>query len=504
MAASVGFVSGGVVEVGNGGGWYGGSTINDVVEVVSDFSTFFLDIDECKEIVPSPCIGKCENLPGWYHCYCSKGSVGDGRRDGTGCRPSNTLWIALGKLPLLQETGNYSLNEIILFSRASHFFFPLWQNFNQYAGTSMSLLVLLIGSSWIYRMSMNRKLNKERQKFFNLNGGLYLLQLLSQQRGDVEKTRIFTAKDLKKATNNYNETTVLGHGAHGTVYNGVLPDKKEVAIKKPNISDQKQVREFINELVILSQINHDNVVKLLGCCLETKFPILVYEFIINGTLYDHIHERRGSSLLWESRLKIAVEAAQAVTYLHSLDIVHRDIKTTNILLENNYTAKVADFGASRLIPTDKPHVTTLGGTVGYIDPEYFRSNQLTKKSDVYSFGVVLAELLTGEEVISSERTTEDRNLAGYFVSWTNDDRLPRVVDKRLSKDIKIETFEKFAKLVKVCLNLKGEDRPTMEQVEIELKSLMSTIEKHPSEDAEASTKVSEDVRKQIVPSRTER
>ncbi|KAK2989777.1 hypothetical protein RJ640_029931 [Escallonia rubra] len=295
---------------------------------------------------------------------------------------------------------------------------------------------------------------------------------------------------------------VIGRGGQGTVYKGVLLDNKEVAIKKSIISDEKQVEQFINELVILSQINHDNVVKLLGCCLETKFPILVYEFITNGTLYDHIHERRGSSMSWERRLKIAVEAAQAVTYLHSSDIVHRDIKSTNILVDDNYTAKVADFGASRLIPLGKPHLSTrLEGTVGYIDPEYFQSNQLTKKSDVYSFGVVLAELLTGEEVISSERTIEDKNLARYVISWTND--VPRVVDKRLSKDGKIDMLKKFAMLVKDCLSVKGEDRPTMKQVAKELKSL-STIEKHPSIDTDASTRVSEGAHNQIVPSKTEK
>ncbi|KAK3043643.1 hypothetical protein RJ639_000059 [Escallonia herrerae] len=437
---------------------------------VIDFPRSFPDIDECETIKPCVPSGKCKNLPGSFRCYCKKGYMGDGKTRGTGCDPSNSLWIALG--------------------------------------TSMSLFVLLIGSSWVYWMLLKRKLIRKREKFFEQNGGKILREKLSQQRGEVETTRIFTTEDLKKATNNYNKSTVIGRGGQGTVYKGILPDNKEVAIKKSIISDEKQVEQFINEVVILSQINHDNVVKLLGCCLETPVPILVYEFITNGTLYDHISdERRGSALSWERRLKTAAEAAEAVAYLHSSTIkpiIHRDIKSTNILLDSNYTAKVADFGASRLIPLDKPHLSTrLEGTMGYIDPQYFQSNQLTEKSDVYSFGVVIAELLTGEEVTSTKRPAEDRNLAGYVVSWTNDDRLPRILDKRLSKDGKIEMLEKFAMLVKDCLSVKGEDRPTMKRVATELKSL-STIEKHPSRDTDASTRVSEDAHNQIVPSKTEK
>ncbi|KAK2973104.1 hypothetical protein RJ640_009756 [Escallonia rubra] len=428
---------------------------------------YLSDIDECETI--KPCSGNCKNLPGTFRCYCSKGYVGDGKKDGSGCRPSNSLWIALG--------------------------------------TSMSLLVLLIGSSWVYWMLLKRKLNRQREKFFDRNGGKILREKLSQQKGDAETTKIFTAKDLKKATNKYNKSRVIGRGGQGTVYKGVLPDNKEVAIKKSRIIDEKQVDQFVNEVAILSQINHDNVVKLLGCCLETEVPILVYEFISNGTLHDHIHERRGSSLSWEMRLKIAVEAAQAVAHLHSSaikPIIHRDIKSTNILLDSKYTAKVADFGASRLIPLGKHHLSTrLEGTIGYIDPEYFQSSKLTEKSDVYSFGVVLAELLTGEEVTSTERDFEDSILAGYFVSWMKDDQLLRILDKRLSKDGKIEMLKKFAMLVKDCLSVKGEDRPTMMQVAEGLKSL-STIEKHPSRDTDASTSVSKGAHNQNVPSKTEK
>ncbi|KAK4572644.1 hypothetical protein RGQ29_030889 [Quercus rubra] len=298
----------------------------------------------------------------------------------------------------------------------------------------------------------------------------------------VETTKIFTTEELKKATNNYDESRVLGQGGYGTVYKGVLSNNTMVATKKSKIGDQSQIAQFINETIVLTQINHRNVVKLFGCCLEIEVPLLVYEFITNGTLSNHIHDKSLSSLLsWEKRLKIATETAGALAYLHSsasMPIIHRDVKTTNILLDDNYTSKVADFGASRLVPLDQTQLNTLvQGTLGYLDPEYMQTSQLTEKSDVYSFGVVMAELLTGKKALSFDRPEIDRNLAISFVSAIKEDRLLQILEDHIVNEVNIGQLKEVANLAKRCLSLRGEDRPSMKEVAAELERLR-IMEKH--------------------------
>nr|GMD06231.1 wall-associated receptor kinase-like 1 [Ipomoea batatas] len=248
------------------------------------------------------------------------------------------------------------------------------------------------------------------------------------------------------------------------------------------VVDENQLEPFINEVVILSQINHRNVIKLLGCCLETEVPILVYEFIPNGTLLSLIHNNFGNELIplsWDIRLRIASEVASALAYLHSassIPIYHRDIKSSNILLDEKFQAKVSDFGTSRSISIDQTHLTTIvKGTFGYLDPEYFQSSQFTDKSDVYSFGAVLAELLTGQKPITFEvDDDEDRSLVTRFLLCMEENSLWEILDVEVSDQGKKEDVMAVAWLAQRCLNYNGKKRPTMKEVVAELDAIRAS------------------------------
>ncbi|KAJ8545187.1 hypothetical protein K7X08_017770 [Anisodus acutangulus] len=340
---------------------------------------------------------------------------------------------------------------------------------------SIGVLLLLFGSYLLYKTFKRRRNKRQKQMFFKLNGGLLLQQQLSSNEGTIDKAKLFTAKELEKATDHFNENRILGRGGQGTVYKGMLSDGKIVAVKKSKLVDENQLDQFINEVVILSQINHRNVVKLLGCCLETEVPLLVYEFIINGTLYSLIHnENNDFPFPWSTRLRIATEVAGALAYLHSatsVPIYHRDIKSSNILLDEKYRAKVSDFGTSRSIAIDQTHLTTgVQGTFGYLDPEYFQSSQFTEKSDVYSFGVVLAELLTGKKAISTT-TNEYRSLATNFLLATDKNRLDTIIHAEISQEGRKEDIMAAANIAYRCLNLNGKKRPTMKEVTTALEAI---------------------------------
>ncbi|XP_076890857.1 wall-associated receptor kinase-like 9 [Bidens hawaiensis] len=341
---------------------------------------------------------------------------------------------------------------------------------------SMGVLFLVIISYLLYKFIKKTKAKRQRKRFFKRNGGLLLKQQEETDSSLVGKTILFTSRELEKATDNFNENRILGRGGQGTVYKGMLVDGRIVAIKKSKIVDESQLEQFINEVVILSQVNHRNVVRLLGCCLETNVPLLVSEFIQNGTLYDRLHNQI-DELPFSSnmRLQIATEVAGALAYLHSatsFPIYHRDIKSTNILLDDKYRAKVSDFGTSRFVSIDQTHLTTLvKGTFGYLDPEYFQSSQFIEKSDVYSFGVVLVELLTGERPISLTRFGENRSLATHFMLAMEDGRVMSIFDATVIKEGTRNELLEIANLAMRCLNLNGKYRPTMKEVATELETM---------------------------------
>ncbi|XP_071715848.1 LEAF RUST 10 DISEASE-RESISTANCEUS RECEPTOR-LIKE PROTEIN KINASE-like 1.2 [Rutidosis leptorrhynchoides] len=280
---------------------------------------------------------------------------------------------------------------------------------------------------------------------------------------------VFSYSELEDATNHFDSAQELGNGGFGTVYYGKLRDGREVAVKRLYEHNYKRVQQFMNEVEILTRLRHKNLVSLYGCTSrKSRELLLVYEYIDNGTVADHLHGDRAqlSALTWQNRMKIAIETASALAYLHASDIIHRDVKTNNILLDNTFCVKVADFGLSRLLPNDMTHVSTAPqGTPGYVDPEYHQIYQLTDKSDVYSFGVVLIELISSMPAIDISRSREEISLANMAINRIQKCALDELIDPYLGSDEDTERMTKsVAELAFRCLQFDSETRPTMVEV----------------------------------------
>uniref|UniRef100_A0A0E0GEP6 Protein kinase domain-containing protein n=1 Tax=Oryza nivara TaxID=4536 RepID=A0A0E0GEP6_ORYNI len=411
-----------------------------------------IDINECLRQKEYGCYGDCTNMLGAYTCVCPPGTSGN-PTERNGCRPKDKFTLALKVV----------------------------------TGVSVGVFLSVFMCFWLYLGLQKRKLIRTKQKFFEQNGGVILQQQM-HSGGGAHGFRIFSTEELKRATNNFASDRVLGRGGHGVVYKGVLEDKTVVAIKKSKMMEEAETKEFAREMFILSQINHRNVVKLLGCCLEVEVPMLVYEFVSNGTLYHYIHGKEPKAdIPLDTRLRIAAESAEALSYMHSSaspPILHGDVKTANILLDDKFNTKVSDFGASKLAPTDEAEIATLvQGTCGYLDPEYLMTCQLTDKSDVYSFGVVMLELLTRKKALYLDGPEENRSLVSCFTTAMKVGRHQELLDSQVRNEMSAEMLEEITYLLMRCISMNGEERPTMKEVAERLE-MLRRYQQHPWVEAE--------------------
>jgi serine/threonine protein kinase len=298
-------------------------------------------------------------------------------------------------------------------------------------------------------MLQKRKLDE----LFEKNGGEVLK--------NVKGLTIFTKDGLRKITKDNEE--FIGKGSFGNVYKGTLPDKTVVAVKASIKVDEATKEEFIEEVEIQTQMIHKNILKLIGCCLEVDVPMLVYEFAANGSLQDILHGKKNQLLSLDSRLNIAIGSAEGLKYMHSNathSIRHGDVKPDNILLDENLTPKISDFGLSKLLKEEYTAKVVVG-CMGYIDPVFMKTGLLTQKSDVYSFGVVLLELITGKRYVYDQTcclTNEYRKV------YENEKSGQAMFDIDIATEENISTLEEMGKVAMDCLKEDIEDRPDMTEV----------------------------------------
>lgn len=350
---------------------------------------------------------------------------------------------------------------------------------------SLAIASLLVAFSYYcyIRNKVSRRLEKARKTVANEEKASSFANIqVATQKG----LQVFTFKQLHSATGGFGKSNIIGHGAFGSVYRGVLQNGRKVAIKLMDSAGKQGEEEFKVEVELLSRLRSPYLLLLIGYCSEGNHKLLVYEFMANGGLQEHLYPINGShnvssSLDWDTRLCIALEAAKGLEYLHehvSPPVIHRDFKSSNILLDRNFHAKVSDFGLAKL-GSDKVggHVSTrVLGTQGYVAPEYALTGHLTTKSDVYSYGIVLLELLTGRVPVDMKRPPGE----GVLVSWalprlTDREKVLEIMDPKLDGQYSMKDVIQVAAIAAMCVQPEADYRPLMADV---VQSLVPLVKNH--------------------------
>ncbi|KAL6176283.1 hypothetical protein ACLB2K_052917 [Fragaria x ananassa] len=356
-------------------------------------------------------------------------------------------------------------------------------------GSVLVLILILVG---IYAIHQKRRAKRATDK----NNPFGKWDVNDKSRGSVPQlngARSFSFEELMQYSNNFSEENNVGSGGYGKVYRGILPTGQLIAIKRAHTESIQGGNQFRTEIELLSRVHHKNLVSLLGFCFDRGEQMLVYEYVANGTLKDSLSGKSGIRLDWQRRLKIALGTARGLAYLHELcdpPIIHRDIKSTNVLLDNSLNAKVADFGLSKSMGNSgRDHVSTqVKGTMGYMDPEYYMTQRLTEKSDVYGFGVLMLELLTarrpieqGKYIVREVRTAMDKTKELY--------NLHDILDLAIGLGTTLKGLERFVDLAMTCVEEEGANRPTMSEVVKEIENIMQLAGLNPNAES-ASTSAS--------------
>ncbi|XP_030546843.1 probable receptor-like protein kinase At1g80640 isoform X2 [Rhodamnia argentea] len=341
------------------------------------------------------------------------------------------------------------------------------------ASTLLAVVLIFLVFFWVYLSKNSKKKSKSKSSANSGNaGGLPLKPMVNKLNtsaviGKKGSAAVFDYQLLEAATNHFQERSVSGEGGRGVIYKARFSEKLLAAVKKLDDADQDAQREFENEVNWLSKIQHQNVVTLLGYCIHGQTRYLVYEMMQNGSLETQLHgPTHGSALTWHLRMKIAVDAARGLEFLHERcnpPVVHRDLKSSNILLDSDFNAKISDFGLA--VSAQSTNNVKISGTVGYLAPEYLLNGKLTDKSDVYAFGIVLLELLMGRKPVEKMESTQCQSLVSWAMPQLTDrSKLPNIVDPVIKDTMDLKHLYQVAAVAVLCIQPEPSYRPLITDV----------------------------------------